>query len=124
MPVNAMNFVVTKTILDDAVGDRPTDDQTAAMNRYSAVSALLPPTTGLIVPFVAKPRIVAQNEGIWADSVRLASEAGPAALAIASEAGQTALSIVNEAGQTALTGATIAIVERFLSNLPNPAQGI
>ena len=40
MPLNVTNYVLTRTILDNAVGEEPTEGQKADIGRYSAVAAL------------------------------------------------------------------------------------
>lgn len=57
MPLNVTNYVLTKTILDNAAGREPTEEQKADIGRYSAVAAFAPGSLGLAIPFIARDRI-------------------------------------------------------------------
>lgn len=63
MPLNAINYVLTKSVLDRAVGERPTDEQKSEINRAAAISAFVPGTLGLAVPFITRDRIAGEDEG-------------------------------------------------------------
>lgn len=63
MPLNVTNYVLTKTILDNAAGREPTEEQKADIGRYSAVAAFAPGSLGLAIPFIARDRILGDRDG-------------------------------------------------------------
>jgi hypothetical protein len=66
MPVNALNFVITRTVLDRAIessGREPTEEQKKDITKASFVSALTPGNLGMFVPFIVRDSIVGDEEG-------------------------------------------------------------
>ncbi len=66
MPVNALNFVITRTVLDRAIedsGKEPSDEQKKDITKASFVSALTPGNLGMFVPFIVRDAIVGDEDG-------------------------------------------------------------
>jgi hypothetical protein len=54
--VSLLNFFITRSVLERDLPE-PTPEQSSEIQRYATISAILPGTSGLIVPFIARQQL-------------------------------------------------------------------
>jgi hypothetical protein len=61
--VNLLNWYLTRSVLARDI-PRPSDQETREINRYAMISAVLPGTSGVVVPFVARQRLAPSDRRV------------------------------------------------------------